>query len=61
MAKTAVSSANVAVVVIRGGLKVGGVGEVEKGAEDATLRDSCMDWEEVREFIVNFDSEVSVS
>jgi hypothetical protein len=32
------------------------VEEVEKGTEDATLRDSCKDWEEVREFIVNFDS-----
>jgi hypothetical protein len=60
MTKTAVSSANVAVVV-SGGWKVGGVEEVDEGAEDATLRDSCMDWEEVREFIVNFDSEVSVS
>jgi hypothetical protein len=42
-------------------LKVGGVEEVEEGAEDATLKDSCMDWEEAREFVVNFDSEVSVS
>jgi hypothetical protein len=31
------------------------------GAGDATLKDSCMDWEEIREFIFNFDSEVSVS
>jgi hypothetical protein len=29
---------------------------VEEGAEDAALRDSCMDWEEVRVFVINFDS-----
>jgi hypothetical protein len=58
MARTTVSSANVAVVVSGEDRKAGGVGE---GAEDAALRDSCVDWEEVRVFIVNFDSEVYVS
>jgi hypothetical protein len=43
-----------------GSWEVSGEEEIEEGAKDTTLRNSCINWREVRVFFANFDPEVSI-